>query len=164
MATATAQCQRSWGVQAHSPAFKAHRSRCIPLCAKKSKQQGNVKVNKRGKASSRPSPGSPVLEQALAAQQAAAPPQPTPAAATTPQQQQQEQVAPVQQSQPVASSSQRAGITETPQVVVDRMFKRVLTFTGAPVILGMFLFPAFWYLKVCAAQRCNSHSRSAAAS
>jgi hypothetical protein len=34
------------------------------------------------------------------------------------------------------------------QVVVDRMFKRVLTFTGLPVALGMVLFPVFWYLKV----------------
>lgn len=34
------------------------------------------------------------------------------------------------------------------QVVVDRMFKRVLTFAGAPVALGMLLFPVFWYLKV----------------
>jgi hypothetical protein len=34
------------------------------------------------------------------------------------------------------------------QVVVDRMFKRVLTFAGLPVTLGMVLFPVFWYLKV----------------
>jgi hypothetical protein len=28
------------------------------------------------------------------------------------------------------------------------MFKRVLTFAGLPVALGMVLFPVFWYLKV----------------
>jgi hypothetical protein len=64
----------------------------------------------------------------------------TPAAA--PQQQQQQAVQ--QSSQPQRSSQ----LTETPQVVVDRMFKRVITFAGLPVVTGMMLFPVFWYLRV----------------
>lgn len=39
-------------------------------------------------------------------------------------------------------------VAETPQVVVDRMFKRVITFAGLPVLTGMMLFPLFWYLRV----------------
>lgn len=35
-----------------------------------------------------------------------------------------------------------------PVVITDRMLKRVLTFAGVPVALGLLLFPCFWYLKV----------------
>jgi hypothetical protein len=66
----------------------------------------------------------------------------TPAAA--PQQRQQQQQAVQQSSQPQRGSQ----LTETPQVVVDRMFKRVITFAGLPVVTGMLLFPVFWYLRV----------------
>ncbi len=34
------------------------------------------------------------------------------------------------------------------QVVVDRMFRRILIFTGVPVFTGMALFPLFYYLRV----------------
>lgn len=34
------------------------------------------------------------------------------------------------------------------QVVVDRMFRRVLTFAGLPVFTGLVLFPVFWYFRV----------------
>jgi hypothetical protein len=34
------------------------------------------------------------------------------------------------------------------QVVVDRMFSRVLVCAGLPVATGVLLFPLFWYLKV----------------
>jgi hypothetical protein len=37
---------------------------------------------------------------------------------------------------------------ETPQVVVDRMLKRIFMFTGVPVGLGLALLPLFYYLKV----------------
>lgn len=55
-----------------------------------------------------------------------------------------------QQQQQPAVQPPRGGqqLTETPQVVVDRMFKRVITFAGLPVVTGMLLFPVFWYLRV----------------
>lgn len=34
------------------------------------------------------------------------------------------------------------------QVVVDRMFKRMIVCAGTPVIAGVLLFPLFYYLKV----------------
>lgn len=37
---------------------------------------------------------------------------------------------------------------ETPQVVVDRMFRRIMTFTFVPVFTGMALYPLFYYLRV----------------
>ncbi|GIM06032.1 hypothetical protein Vretimale_10446 [Volvox reticuliferus] len=37
---------------------------------------------------------------------------------------------------------------ETPQVVVDRMFRRILICTGVPVFTGMALFPLFYWLRV----------------
>lgn len=32
--------------------------------------------------------------------------------------------------------------------VTDRMLQRVILFSGTPVLLGLLLFPFFWYLKV----------------
>eukprot|EP00892_Ulva_mutabilis_P000658 jgi/Ulvmu1/10593/UM065_0047.1 len=32
--------------------------------------------------------------------------------------------------------------------VTDRMLRRVILFSGTPVVLGLLLFPFFWYLKV----------------
>jgi hypothetical protein len=58
------------------------------------------------------------------------------------------------------------GCASAVQVVVDRMFKRVLTFAGLPVALGMVLFPVFWYLKVSALMPnylANNDQHSAAA-
>lgn len=34
------------------------------------------------------------------------------------------------------------------QIVVDRMFKRMVTFAGVPMLTGFALFPLFWYLRV----------------
>jgi hypothetical protein len=39
-------------------------------------------------------------------------------------------------------------LSHLPQVVVDRMFSRVLVCAGLPVATGVLLFPLFWYLKV----------------
>lgn len=41
---------------------------------------------------------------------------------------------------------------------MDRMFKRVITFAGAPVLTGILLFPLFWYLRVGG----RSHNQAAA--
>lgn len=41
--------------------------------------------------------------------------------------------------------------------VTDRMLKRVILFSGTPVLLGLLLFPFFWYLKVCTLWDCPSH-------
>jgi hypothetical protein len=113
-----------------------------------------MQVNKRGKVSSRPGPGwQPEQDDLAAAQQpqqqqeqpaAAAVSSSTPPAAAQPPKQQQQQSVPRQQSQPQRGTQ----LTETPQVVVDRMFKRVITFAGLPVVTGMLLFPVFWYLRV----------------
>ncbi|KAG2442040.1 hypothetical protein HYH02_009832 [Chlamydomonas schloesseri] len=66
-----------------------------------------------------------------------------------PQQAQQQQAAPQQQPEPAAPApARRAVVRETPQVVVDRMFRRILVFTGVPVFTGMALFPLFYYLRV----------------
>lgn len=37
---------------------------------------------------------------------------------------------------------------ETPQVVVDRMFKRMVWCAGIPVFVGLIFYPLFYYLKV----------------
>jgi hypothetical protein len=109
-----------------------------------------MQVNKRGKVSSRPGPGwQPEQDDLAAAQQQQQQEQPAAAVVTSstppaaaPQQQQQS--VPQPQSQPQRGSQ----LTETPQVVVDRMFKRVITFAGLPVVTGMLLIPVFWYLRV----------------
>ncbi|KAF8063793.1 PAM68 [Scenedesmus sp. PABB004] len=131
---------------------------CAPLAAGgkggKGGKPANVKVNKRGKVSSRPGPGSAALEEAqqlVAGQQAQPAAAPAAAAPAAAQQAQQAQQAPAAQQQAQqAPAAAQASVSETPQVVVDRMFRRVLTFAGAPVALGVVLFPLFWYLKVVA--------------
>lgn len=37
---------------------------------------------------------------------------------------------------------------EVPEVVNDRMLKRIIAFCGIPVFTGFLLFPFFYYLKV----------------
>lgn len=65
------------------------------------------------------------------------------------QQQQPEQQAGVSGEQASAEQPSHQPVSmETPQVVVDRMFKRMLIFMGLPVATGLVLFPLFWYLKV----------------
>ncbi|WIA14157.1 hypothetical protein OEZ85_002699 [Tetradesmus obliquus] len=144
------QIQRLAVGQRPTISSRASRTICRPLCAK----QKQNKVNKRGKVSSRPGPGSQSSEEAqqlLVQQQQGVSPAEVTAQLEQQKQQQQPQLQPPQQPAAAAAAPQQAGrqaITETPQVVVDRMFKRVLTFAGAPVALGMVLFPVFWYLKV----------------
>lgn len=41
-------------------------------------------------------------------------------------------------------------IREVPEVVSDRMIKRIVLFTGVPLLLAFAFFPAFYYLKVVA--------------
>jgi hypothetical protein len=108
-----------------------------------------MQTNKRGKVSSRPGPGwepapEAIQQQVQLQQQAPAQPQASAAAAAF-QQQQQPAVQQQQQQSPPRGGQQ---LQETPQVVVDRMFKRVITFAGLPVVTGMLLFPVFWYLRV----------------
>lgn len=47
-----------------------------------------------------------------------------------------------------SSSSEDADDDVVPSVITDRMLKRVLIFAGAPVFLGVMLYPLFYYLKV----------------
>ncbi|GIL52107.1 hypothetical protein Vafri_8074 [Volvox africanus] len=51
------------------------------------------------------------------------------------------------QEVPPAAARSRV-VRETPQVVVDRMFRRILICTGVPVFTGMALFPLFYWLRV----------------
>lgn len=130
-----------------------------PLCAKKkgfsneAAAQG-LKVNSRGKVSSRPGPPPRKQQQqqqpppqqaadeppavAAAAPSAVAPPAPAaPAAALA------------RAPQPSAAAAPAAAeAVSTPQAVVDRMAKRVAAFAIAPVLGGVAALGAFWYLKV----------------
>lgn len=58
--------------------------------------------------------------------------------------------APVDPSLPSSSFSSPTGPGTTPQVVVDRMFRRMLVSAGAPVLLAVVLLPAFYYARVVA--------------
>eukprot|EP00878_Enallax_costatus_P008081 GHUV01008451.1.p1 GENE.GHUV01008451.1~~GHUV01008451.1.p1 ORF type:complete len:215 (+),score=64.19 GHUV01008451.1:196-840(+) len=130
---------------------RVQKTRCQPVCAKQKSKQAGVKVNKRGKVSSRPGPGSRAAEEAqqlLQESQGV-----SPAEVSMPAAEQQPSLQQSHTSQAAATPvSQRASMQparqETPQVVVDRMFKRVLTFAGLPVFAGLVLFPVFWYLRV----------------
>ncbi|GLC52389.1 hypothetical protein PLESTB_000623700 [Pleodorina starrii] len=52
------------------------------------------------------------------------------------------------QPQPASMGARSRVVRETPQVVVDRMFRRILICTGLPVFTGMALFPLFYWLRV----------------
>lgn len=39
-------------------------------------------------------------------------------------------------------------IKEVPEVVSERMIKRIVLFTGVPLLIAFTFFPAFYYLKV----------------
>ena len=81
------------------------------------------KVSKRGTLASRPDP-SQVSSQK--------------------QHQQQQQAS---QQLPDGPSRQQ-GSEEVPEVVNDRMLKRIIAFSGIPVFVGFSLFPFFYFLKV----------------
>jgi len=112
--------------------------------AKQQKPQG-VKVSPRGKVSSRPSQEQLQELYQQRQQQAAAQLQQQIEAPEQEQQQQKTAATPVLGT--AAAAAGRRNV-ETPQAVVDRMFGRVLTFAGFPVVSALFFFPLFWYLKV----------------
>ncbi|KAG2496725.1 hypothetical protein HYH03_005138 [Edaphochlamys debaryana] len=63
---------------------------------------------------------------------------------------QEEQSAPTGTAEPPAAPAPPRArvIRETPQVVADRMFSRIVLCSGIPVFTGMALLPVFYYLKV----------------
>lgn len=63
---------------------------------------------------------------------------------------QQQQQAP---QQPPQGPRRQQDSEEVPEIVNDRMLKRIITFSGIPVFVGFSLFPFFYFLKVksCAA-------------
>lgn len=44
--------------------------------------------------------------------------------------------------------SRQQGSEEVPEIVNDRMLKRIIAFSGIPVFVGFSLFPFFYFLKV----------------
>lgn len=99
---------------------------------KKTSKGGAVKRSSRGKVSSQP--GLQPSKQQLKQQEDAA-------AYMAAQAEAKEQVARDMQE------AQRAGV---PEVVSNRMIKRVITFAGIPMVTGFMLFPLFYYFKVLA--------------
>ncbi|PRW33988.1 hypothetical protein C2E21_7297 [Chlorella sorokiniana] len=134
------------------------RQRCLRVAADKGFSGGQgqrlpkqVKKSKRGKVASRPSPKL-TIEQ-LQADQAAY------------EEQQRQRQQPAAGSSPSASSAddvpadayssgsggrtvEYGSTAAVPEVVTDRMLKRVIIFMGTPVFGGILLFPLFYYLKV----------------
>eukprot|EP00798_Chlamydomonas_sp_ICE-L_P032168 gene32168-16703_t len=128
--------------------------RSVRVCAQKGFGDDGiptVKVNNRGKASSRPGPISrkesrKQLKQQKEMTDAVASAQQAPLdmqAATT---QADSRAAPPAAAAPPQQSPTQ-DIVETPQVVVDRMFKRMIFCAAAPVVFGLCLFPVFLFLK-----------------
>lgn len=52
------------------------------------------------------------------------------------------------QQQPPEGPSRQQGSEEVPEIVNDRMLKRIIAFSGIPVFIGFSLFPFFYFLKV----------------
>ena len=52
------------------------------------------------------------------------------------------------QQQPTEGPSRQQGSEEVPEIVNDRMLKRIIAFSGIPVFIGFSLFPFFYFLKV----------------
>lgn len=67
-----------------------------------------------------------------------------PDASQQPPQQQQLQT----KQQPDELPRRRQDSEEVPEVVNDRMLKRIIAFSGVPVFIGFSLFPFFYFLKV----------------
>lgn len=107
-----------------------------------------VQTNERGKVSSRPGPMSPKgmqAQQAKAAaeqaEQASGTPEEQPPAAPQPQQ-------PAAQTSYASTQAKRDPVAATPQVVTDRMLKRIIVCAGLPVAVGILLLPLFYYLAI----------------
>ena len=64
------------------------------------------------------------------------------ASQTQPQQQHQ------QATQLPEGPSRQQGSEEVPEIINDRMLKRIIAFSGIPVFVGFSLFPFFYFLKV----------------
>jgi hypothetical protein len=120
--------------------------------------QAGQKVNKRGKVASRPGPQNSRKEEAKQIReqrqvrrlQGDVDDDAQPTSTTTPLA---ADAAPVDpslpsSSSPPSSSAVASGPGTTPQVVVDRMFRRMLVSAGAPVLLALALLPCFYYTRV----------------
>ncbi|KAI7843214.1 hypothetical protein COHA_003194 [Chlorella ohadii] len=161
LATAAAACPALRPAAAASGGRQQQRQRCLRVAADKGFSGGQgqrmpkqVKKSKRGKVASRPSPKL-TMEQ-LQADQAAYEEQ-------LRQRQQEAAGSPAAPSSPAADSSagsdaygggaggrtvEYGSTAAVPEVVTDRMLKRVILFMGVPVFGGILLFPFFYYLKV----------------
>lgn len=53
-----------------------------------------------------------------------------------------------QSSEALEETRSPTPIRETPQAVVDRMFQRILLFTGVPLFIGIALLPLFYVIRV----------------
>jgi hypothetical protein len=118
------------------------------------------KVNKRGKVASRPGPQGSRKEEAKQIREQRQERRllgDEPAEQQQQQQQQQQQATPSAASAPVdpslpssSASAAASGPASTPQVVVDRMFRRMIVSAGAPVVLALATLPFFYYARVVA--------------
>jgi len=154
-------CQNQTSAVAAAGNARPRRAAAVaPLRAKKKgfsgdAQAAGVKVNSRGKISSRPGPPSrkqqqqQQLDQAATLEQQQSPSSPRSAAATS--------TTTTSSSSPAAPAAATTSYsptaptaTETPQAVIDRMAKRVAGFAVAPVVAGVGSLGVFWYLKVIA--------------
>lgn len=52
-----------------------------------------------------------------------------------------------QASSSAVEQSKDTSLATVPEQITNRMLKRILLFSGGPVMLGMLLFPAFYYVK-----------------
>lgn len=146
------------GRRRRHPTPRASRSSALVVRA------AQEKVNKRGKVASRPGTQPSPKEQAKLVREqrqanrlaGAAPPAPSSAtdadaAAVDPALDAAASASASSSSRPYAPSASSSPMaSSTPQVVVDRMFRRMLVSAGTPVLLGVLLLPAFWYARVVA--------------
>ncbi len=111
-------------------------NRVAALCQSHLRAAAFRQVNERGKVSSRTGPVSKKQLDKIKADGEAK------------KQQMQAQQQAVAEPPRVPGAPDAMPMRETPQVVVDRMLKRIFMFTGVPVGLGLALLPLFYYLKV----------------
>lgn len=97
-----------------------------------------VQVNARGKVSSRPGPVSPSAAPAKAPTAGDLIASPSSSSSSPPT---------TTGSPAPRSSVAAAAVRSTPQAVVDRIFGRMLLFSGVPVFLGLAALPLFYFLK-----------------
>lgn len=118
----------------------------------KSGGQQPKKVSKRGKVASRPDPKKQ-LEQ-LKADEEQYQAQFNQKLETTPIREiggisKPSSISSFSNSAPTSNNLREEFSTDTvPTTITDRMLKRILIFAGAPITVGLLLYPAFYYLKV----------------